>query len=51
MKRLFCLLASASLFLPGCVTPDIHTHTSPPGVFVGLPVVPLELGIQLRADH
>lgn len=42
------LLLSILLTLTSCVTPVVSTYTNPPGVFVGLPLVPVEAGIQMR---
>lgn len=45
MKALLLLLACA---LAGCVTPVVNTYSNPPGIFLGLPAIPVEVGAQLR---
>jgi hypothetical protein len=48
MKIILASLILA-LSLSSCVTPVVNTYLNPPGVFVGVPVIPVEAGIQLRS--
>ena len=47
MKAILCLIP---ICLSSCVAipPVISTYSSPPGVFVGIPIIPVEIGVQLR---
>lgn len=43
------ILAIFCIILAGCISPVINTYGPPrPGVFVGVPVVPAEIGVELR---
>lgn len=45
-----CLLA---LLCASCVSPvpiTVNTYVSPPGVFVGVPLIPVEIGAQLKGS-
>ena len=48
MKKLaLLLLPLVALALPSCITPVIATYANPPGVFLRLPPLPIEVGGQV----